>query len=80
MTDKEFPCRTKTITGIIYNLSIWNGLEADGKPSGFTSFNTMEAAQNFIDLCLARGTKFKYEIKPKHWEEEVCIECGKEIW
>jgi hypothetical protein len=74
MTDEEFPCRTKTISGTNYHVTIWRGKKKTGKPSGLTSFSTEEKAKNF---CEGLSGHPYYEITPNHWTEEVCIECGK---
>ena len=78
--NEEFPCRTKINSGTNYHVAVWTkGNETmSGSPSGLTSFDTEEEAQRYIDSL---GDLIgKYTITPNNWTEEVCIECGKEIW
>jgi hypothetical protein len=75
MTEK-FSCRTKIISGITYNLTIFR---KDGSLAGYCgTFSTKESADSFAEKMTDENTRV--EIHAKEWTREVCIECGHESW
>lgn len=72
--EEKYPCRTKIISGITYNLSLYR---KDGSLAGYCgSFSTKEQADSFAKNMSNENTRV--EIHAKEWTQTVCIECGKE--
>lgn len=78
----EFPCRTKTVSGTEYFVKMYDG--AGDLRMTASNYESEEAAQRYIDRMRGRlGEKYKdwrFEIKSNSWTQEVCIECGNEVY
>lgn len=73
--NSEFPCRTKTISGTNYIVSIYT-LE-NKKLVGSTCCFTEDQANNMVERY-TQNSKYYCEIVPSHWAKDICIECGQE--
>lgn len=74
--DKEFRCRTKTISGTNYSVTILR----DGKPQGYASCgDSMESAERLAEK-FREIPGIETKIEKSHWSRKVCIECGNEVF
>ena len=77
MADEEYPCRTKTISGITYIVTVYRA--ADKTKIMSTGCSTEEQADRLIERYL-QNPKYTCEKVPRNWEQEICIECGREYY
>jgi hypothetical protein len=76
---EEFLCRTKQVSGTTYRVKMFT--VSDGELCMSTSFESKEEVDrwtNHMDKSL--NGKYRYEVTPHPWTDEVCIECGREVW
>lgn len=76
----EFPCRTKTISGVDYIIKCYSASDNSLRSSCSGGF-TEESANAHVNRMKEKlGDKYRWEIVTHSWTKEVCIECGKEDW
>ena len=76
MSDKVYPCRKETISGTRYLVDV---LDSAGDVRLKTSFETEEEVERW-KVAMSKNLQLSFRVTPYNWSQEVCIECGQEVY